>query len=109
MEEIALQSWIFPTLPATNPAVNWPLSLHDLYLRVRDLKQLTLWKEPFDESFSFQDAANQFIDNSLKSSEDAKTHNLEEALVTLLNITLNSGSYERTVKIPKLYYCSSIS
>jgi hypothetical protein len=98
MEEIALSSWIFPTLPATNPTVNWPLSLHDLYLRVRDLKHITLWKEPFDESFIFQDAANLFIEKSLKSSEEAKANNLEEALITTLSIALNSGSYERIVK-----------
>jgi len=102
MEEIAFASSIFPTLPGTNPE-NWPESLPELYKRVSELKPLTLWEEPFDETYQFQENCYKFIEtmaekyqkNPEKSAEIKE--NLRLALLTILTICLNSGSYERIV------------
>ena len=99
LEEIAFKPWIFPTLPGTNPALNWPDSLPELYRRVNELKPLSLWSEPFDESYSFQDAVYAFIQQAAekaKSDAAAKEH-AKLAFLTALKVAMNSGSYDRMV------------
>ncbi len=105
MEEIALGSWVFPTLPGTNPNTKWPLDLPKFHERVMALKPLTLWAEPFDESLNFQDAAYQFVTKQLEllrteANPDKQTQireGLRMALMSTLQVMLNSGSYDRMV------------
>jgi len=103
MEEIAHSSWIFPTLPGTNLTGNWIEKLPELYQRITKLKPLSLWLEPFDESFTFQKSlyqlletldgqATKFPDKLLLIRESAR-----HAFSALVAITLNSGSYDRIV------------
>ncbi len=95
MEDIAFGSWVFPTLPGTNPSTSWPLSLPELKDRLSALKPLALWSEPFDEQYRFQEAAYHFITNAeSKTGSEA----VRLALLTTLKMTLNSGSHERIVR-----------
>jgi hypothetical protein len=103
MEEAALASWVFPTLPGTNPTEQWPFSLPDLSARLRDLKPLTLWMEPFDDSYAFQEAGYQYL---RRASANIRAHpekasqmkdEMRLGLLSLLSIALNSGSYDRMV------------
>jgi hypothetical protein len=106
MEEIAYSPWMFPMLPGTNLTGNWVEKLPELYKRIINLKPLTLWHEPFDESFAFQQSLYQllerlagqalkFPDKLLSVREPAK-----HAFLVLIAITLNSGSYDRIVLLP---------
>jgi len=98
MEEIALGTWIFPTLPGNNPATGWPESLDKFYSRLKSLRPLSLWAEPFDENYQFQQNAYDFITNLLVSSKDKyeqNRENLKLALLSVFGITLNSGSFDR--------------
>ncbi len=104
MEEIALAPKIFQTLPGTNPAANWPEALEDLHKRVGELRPLALWAEPFDESYDFQQGAYRFIDRAaqqLAEKDPGKVAQAKEsirlAVLTLLSVDLNSGSYDRIV------------
>ena len=104
MEDISLKSWVFPTLPGTNPLLNWPAALPELNKRLKELKPLELWGEPFDEAYTFQTGAYQYIQQTLKTLKGASsnlkqtTDDLCLALTTTLLLTLKSGSYDRLVK-----------
>ncbi len=116
MEEIAMNSWIFPSLPGTNPDTNWPFTLNELYTKVSHLRPLALWCEPFDENYNFQEAAYKFFKGTLErfgglssaQSGSVKAQDQERikelkgdaklALLNIFGITVNSGSYERMVR-----------
>lgn len=95
-KNIAFENWVFTTLPGNNPSTNWPLNLPEFYSRFHTLRPLALWSEPFDETYTFQEAASQFISRSLKNKEQ-KEDSLKLALLSLLDVTLSSGSYDRIV------------
>jgi len=94
VEEAVLVPWMFPTFPGTNPQVNWPERLPELSKRLNELKPLALWIEPFDESFEFQGAAYEFLERVFNEPQKDIS---QLALLTLLNVTLYSGSYDRIV------------
>jgi hypothetical protein len=85
MEEVALSSYLFTTLPATNPSQQWPSNLLQLRDRWLTLKPAALWREPFDLNFKFHNDAIQFIYKTLKAH-----HKLSHVL--FFNSNLNKGS-----------------
>ena len=96
MKDLAFENWIFTTLPANNPSANWPLSLPEFYGRFQNLRPLALWAEPFDESYNFQEAAYNYLIKSIESQTPNKD-SIKLGLLSLLDVTLGSGSYERIV------------
>lgn len=106
IEEAAHCSWLFPTLPGTGLSGNWAEKLSELRTRIAGLKPLTLWLEPFDESFVFQRSLYELLeelagrtakvpDKCVEAKASAKC-----VFLVLLAVALNSGSHDRIVPFP---------
>ena len=89
LRDLSTRPFVFDTLPGSEPSTSWPYSLPELVIRLKTMHPASLWLEPFDLDYSFQEKAIHF----LMTTQDEQQ--AVEALQVLFLLSFLSGSGTR--------------
>jgi len=71
MKKIALAPWKIKELPGRSPMSQWPESLSDLNMRLKQLEPMSAWSEPIftSEPKDFYEQAEEFIAKAVEKKK----------------------------------------
>lgn len=109
MKEIAVAPWKIQELPGRSPLTQWPESLDDLNMRLKQLEPMSAWSEPMfnPEKKNFYSQAEEFIKKTVEKkkkmmesgSKPEKLAKMDETLASaisaLIGLAVQSAEYSK--------------